>query len=248
MATFAPTSLTLRALLKTAVGRVRMGAGAGRVSGLTPPAKAMFAAAAAARDHVLLVVQNDAEVDRMTSDARFFLTALEGLSDSDTERAVLPFPSHEVDPYRGLAPHMDIASARARVLHALTDGSARIIVASAGALLPRVSAPQHVKATSLSLKSGQEISPVDLGDLLAAAGYTRQDPVDESGEFCVRGGVVDFYPVGSKQPVRLEFVGDTIESIRTYDPASQRSTGELDQAAIVPLQDLLAEGDDTDRS
>src|SRR5687767_13966597 len=247
VATFAPTSLTLRALLKTAVGRVGMGVGAGRVSGLTPPAKAMFAAAAA-RARVLLVVPTDAEVERMTSDARFFLTALEGLSDTDAERAVLPFPSHEVDPYRGLAPHMEIASARARVLHSVTAGTARIVIASAGALLPRVSAPQHMKSTSLSLKSGQDISPIDLGDLLAAAGYTRQDPVDESGEFCVRGGVVDFYPVGAKQPVRLEFVGDTIESLRTYDPATQRSTGEVDQAAIVPLQDLLAEGDGTDRS
>ena len=225
-----------------------MGVRVPKVSGLTPPAKAMFVAAAAGRNQVLVVVATDADVERMTSDVRFFLTALEGLSDTDVERAVLPFPSHEVDPYRGLAPHMDIASARARALHALTAGTARILIASAGALLPRVSAPQHLQSTSLALKSGQDISPIDLGDLLAAAGYTRQDPVDESGEFCVRGGVVDFYPAGARQPVRLEFVGDTIESIRTYDPATQRSIHELDQAAIVPLQDLLAEGDDTDRS
>ncbi|HVL68499.1 MAG TPA: transcription-repair coupling factor [Vicinamibacterales bacterium] len=248
MATFAPTSLTLRALLKTAAGRAGMGVRAPRIAGLTSPAKALYAAAAAARDRVLLVVQTDAEAERMAGDVRFFLTALEGLSDADADRAVLPFPSHEVDPYRGLAPHMDIASARARVLHALASGAARIVVASAGALLPRVSAPQHVQSTSLSIAPGQEISPTDLGDLLAAAGYTRQDPVDESGEFCVRGGVVDFFPAGAKHPVRLEFVGDTIESIRTYDPSTQRSIGEVDQAAIVPLQDLLAEGDDTDRS
>ena len=59
----------------------------------------------------------------------------------------------------------------------------------------------------------------------------------------MRGGVVDFYPAGAKQPVRLEFVGDTIESIRTYDPATQRSILPIDQAAIVPLQDLLSDGD-----
>src|ERR687896_610436 len=105
MATFAASSLTLRALLKTAVGRVGMGVRGARVSGLTPPAKAMFAAAAAARDRVLL-----------------------------------PFPSHEIDPYRGLAPHMDIASARARALHALNGGTARIVIASAAGLLPRMSA------------------------------------------------------------------------------------------------------------
>ena len=62
---------------------------------------------------------SDADVERLTSDARFFLAALEGLSDAEVERVVLPFPSHEVDPYRGLAPHFEIASARARALHAL---------------------------------------------------------------------------------------------------------------------------------
>ena len=229
-----------------------MGAPAGRVTGLTPPAKAMFAAAAAARDRVLLVVPTDADVERFTADARFFLEALEGVSDAEVERTVLPFPSHEVDPYRGLSPHLEVASARARVLHALTQGTARLVVASAPALLPRVSAPQHVASTSLTIVPGQEISPTDLGDLLAAAGYTRQDPVDQSGEFCVRGGVVDFFPAGAAQPIRLEFVGDDVESIRSYDPATQRSTAALDQAAIVPLQDLLesteGDGERQDRS
>ena len=92
---------------------------AARVSGLTPAAKAMYAAASAARGRTLLVVATDADVERTTSDARFFFAALEGLSDAEVERVVLPFPSHEVDPYRGLAPHFDIASARARALHAL---------------------------------------------------------------------------------------------------------------------------------
>ena len=140
----------------------------------------------------------------------------------------------EVDPYRGLAPHFDIASARARALHALASPgrSARLIVTSAAALLPRLSPPERLAAISVTLTSGHDISPVDLGDLLTAAGYTRQDPVDESGEFCVRGGVVDFYPAGARHPVRLEFVGDTIESIRGYDPATQRSSVELDRAEI----------------
>ena len=151
MATFAPTSLTLRALLKTATGRAGMGVRASRVAGLTPAAKAMYVASAASRDRVLLIVPTDGEVERMTGDVRFFITALEGLSDTDAERAVLPFPSHEVDPYRGLAPHMDIASARARALHALTAGTARIVIASAAGLLPRVSTPQHLQSTSLSL-------------------------------------------------------------------------------------------------
>ncbi|HEX6972841.1 MAG TPA: DEAD/DEAH box helicase, partial [Vicinamibacterales bacterium] len=248
MATYTSSSLTLRAVLKSAVSRLGMGVPARRVTGLTPPVKAMFAAATASRGRTLLVTSSDAEVEALTADARFFLSALEGLSDADVERVVLPFPSHEIDPYRGLAPHFDIASARARALHAIAAGDARLVIASAAALLPRVSAPDRLTGVSLTLTPGQEISPVDLGDLLAAAGYTRQDPVDESGEFCVRGGVVDFFPAGAAEPIRLEFIGDSIESIRSYDPATQRSTASLDQASIAPLQELLGETEDPDRS
>src|SRR5262245_4670813 len=245
---YSSSSLTLRALLKSAAGRLGMGATGRPVAGPTDPAKAMFAATSAARDFVVVVVPTDADVERLTVDARFFLAATEGLSDAEVERSVLPFPSHEVDPYRGLAPHFDIASARARTLHAIVTGSARLVVASAASLLPKLSSRERLQQSSLVMVPGQEISPLDLADLLAAAGYTRQDPVDEAGEFCVRGGVVDFYPADAARPIRLEFVGDTIESMRTYDPASQRSTGAIDQTAIVPLTELPGDPDDLDRS
>ena len=80
-----------------------------------------------------------------------------------------------------------------------------------------------------------DLDPVVLGDLLADAGFTREDPVDEHGEFCVRGGIVDWFPAGADNPIRVEFVGDTIESIRRYDPSTQRSIETLDQASVVPL-------------
>jgi transcription-repair coupling factor (superfamily II helicase) len=239
MSSSTSTSLTLRALLKTAAGRLGLGAPGKGVSGLTPAAKALFAAAAAGRDRVVLVAPTDADVEQLTSDARFFLAALEGVSDSDAAHAVVPFPSHEIDPYRGLSPHFDIASARARTLHALSTGGARLVIASAAALLPKLSSPARFRATGFTLRSGDEISPTELGDRLAEAGYTRQDPTDEPGEFSVRGGVVDFYAAGARQPIRLEFVGDTIESLRTYDPGTQRSIDSIDQAQIVPLQELL---------
>ena len=248
MTTYTSSSLTLRAVLKTAAGRLGMSVPAGRVTGLTAPAKAMLAAASASKSPTIVVVPTDADVERFTSDAQFFVSALEGLSDAEVERSVLPLPSHEVDPYRGLAPHFDIASARARALYALADGSARLVVASAAALLPRIGAPERLTSVARTLAPGDEISPTDLADILAAAGFTRQDPVDESGEFCVRGGVVDFYPAGAPQPLRLEFMGDTIESIRAYDPATQRSTAALDQAAIVPLQEIVPGEGDPDRS
>ncbi|HET7219755.1 MAG TPA: transcription-repair coupling factor [Vicinamibacterales bacterium] len=248
MTTYTSSSLTLRAVLKSAAGRLGMGVPASRVSGLTPAAKAMTVAAAATREAVLLVVPNDAEVERMTADARFFLSAFEGYSAADVERMVLPFPSHEVDPYRGLKPHFDITSARARALHGLAAGTARLLIASAPALLPRLSPPDRLVRTAMVLTPGQEIAPTALADLLADAGYTRQDPVDESGEFCLRGGVVDFFPAGAAQPIRLEFIGDNIESIRAYDPETQRSSAALDQAAIAPLQELPGDESTVDRS
>jgi transcription-repair coupling factor (superfamily II helicase) len=200
------TSLTLRALLKTAASRLGLGVPGKSVSGLTASAKALFAAAAAARERTLVIVPTDADVEQVASDARFFFTVLEGASDTDAAHLVLPLPSHEVDPYRGLSPHFEIASARARALHALSTGSARLVIASAAAMLPRLSPPSSLAGAGLLLRPDDEISPVDLADALAQAGYTRQDPTDEPGEFSARGGVVDFYPAGAKNPIRVEFI------------------------------------------
>src|SRR5258705_4907807 len=186
MSSSTSTSLTLRPLLKTAASRLGPGVPGKAVSGMPPAAKALFAAAAAARGRVVLVAATDADVEQLTSDAGFFLAALEGVSDADAANVVVPFPSHEIDPYRGLSPHFDIASARARTLHALSTGTARLVIASATALLPRLSSPSRFKATRFTLRSGDEISPIDLRDRLAHAGYIRQDSTDEPGEFSVR--------------------------------------------------------------
>ncbi len=212
------------------------------VSGLTASAKALFVAAAAqARPHgvVLYVVPSDADLEQASADITFFLAALEGLAQIAVERAVLPFPSHEVDPYRGLAPHIGVTSVRARALHAVARGTARVVIASAAALLPRVTSPGRMLAAALELKPGQDIAPTDLAELLVDAGFSREDPADEHGEFAVRGGIVDIFPAGETHPVRLEFIGDTIETLRTYDPSTQRSIAPIDQVTVVPLRDTL---------
>src|SRR5262249_16187192 len=136
------TSLNLRAVLKTAISRSGMDTSARAISGLSPSAKALFVAAAAqAMPHgvVLYVVPNDGVLEEAAWEVKLFVTALEGLSAAASERAVLPFPSNEVDPYRGMKPHFGVASVRARALYAVADGAARVVVASAAALLPKVS-------------------------------------------------------------------------------------------------------------
>jgi transcription-repair coupling factor (superfamily II helicase) len=237
-------SLNLRALLKTAVVRGGMDSPARIVSGLTAAAKALFVAGAAhklAHGVILYVVPADAEIEEAVEDVAFFVSAMEGLSPTAVDRSILPFPSHEVDPYRGLAPHVGVTSARARALHGIGAGSARVVVASAASLLPRISASRRLLGAALDLKPGQDIAPADLATLLTDAGFTREDPADEHGEFAVRGGIVDIFPAGEAQPVRLEFVGDTIESLRRYDPSTQRSVESIDQVVVVPLQDVLSE-------
>ena len=235
-------SLTLRALLHEAAARAgfaRSAPSVGSISGLTPPAQALAAAAAAGSGPVVLVVPGDADVDRTTADARFFLAGLEGLARGDVERGVLPFPSPEVDPYRGMAPHLDVASSRSRALAALALGQARIVVASAVSLLPRLSPPDRLLRASVDLRLGGTCSPTELADRLADAGFTRADPVEAHGEFCGRGGVVDVFPAGETFPIRAEFVGDDVESLRRFDPATQRSVATLDHVAVRPLTDLL---------
>jgi transcription-repair coupling factor (superfamily II helicase) len=237
--TTASTSLTLRSLLKSASLKTGLDKPAPTTAGLTPAAKALaiVAAARATAGVTLVVVPSDKDVDQQLADARFFWGAMEGADEQATERAVLPFPSHQVDPYRGMTPHFRISAARARALYGAATGSARIIIASAPALLPRVSPPDRLRRASIELKSGSEIEPLALADLLVDGGFDRQDPVDEHGEFTVRGGIVDIFPAGDTQPVRLEFVGDMVESLRRYDPSTQRSTEPIDQLAVMPIRE-----------
>src|SRR5262245_55455099 len=236
------TSLNLQALLKTTAVRTGLDGVAQKVRGLSPPAQAFYAAIqSSSRRNALtvVVVPTDEHVEQFCSDLKFFVGALDGVAPSTLDEIIRPFPSLQIDPYRRLAPHFHIASARAAALHGLTLGSVRVVVASGAALLPRLSTPDRFRAASKELKPGQELDPTLLEDLLTEAGFTREDPVDEHGEFCVRGGIIDWFPAGAEHPVRVEFVGDTIESIRRYDPATQRSSASLDYAAVVPLREMV---------
>ena len=231
----ATSSLTLQALLKRAASHAGLDPARLDAAGLTPSAKALAIALAAGSGSGVVIVPTDRDVEQMTTDARFFFGALTGSSESAVERAVLPFPSHQVDLYRGMHVHFRVASARARALHALSTHSAHIVIASAAALLPNVAEPARMRHAGMDLKPGTEVEPLALADLLLSAGFSRQDPVDEHGQFTVRGGILDLFPAGEPEPIRIEFVGDMVESLRRYDPGTQRSTGAVDQLTVVPL-------------
>ena len=233
------SSLAFRSLIKTAAARAGLDRPIRHATGLTPAALAFHAAVASQDSPLFLVVPTDADVEQSTADARLFLAVLLGASDVEVADLVLPFPSQEVDPFRSIEPHLEVTSARAKALYGLATGTARVVIASARALLLRLSGPERVAGAGLRLVNGFEISPHELGERLALAGFVREDPVDEHSEFCVRGGVVDFYPSSQSMPVRLEFIGDMIESIRQFDGETQRSLGAIDRVVVSPQRELL---------
>ena len=254
-------SLALRSLLISVIGQSGLATPNRRISGATAPVRAMAVAAAARglRDGVVLhVVPNDADIETAVSDIRFFLGALEGSADAAVEQQVLPFPSPQVDPYRGFQPHLKVASARARALHALAtlrsggamggrsslpSGGATggrpslVIVASAAGLLTRLTEPAALLLASYEITPGIDIDPQALANTLVAGGYEPADPVDAHGEFARRGGILDVFPAGEELPIRIEFIGDTVESIRRFDPGTQRSVETLDRFGLVPVRE-----------
>ncbi|RZP25835.1 hypothetical protein EVA25_05165, partial [bacterium] len=236
-------SLALRHLLKTTavksgLGRSSSGTPAS-ITGLTPTAQAFAASVFASETPVILIVPVDRDIDRLVADGRFFLGALSGLTEAQAKRRILPFPSYEVDPYREIEPHFEITAARGLTLAALAQHRARLVIASVAAVLPRLSPPSRMLDAVIELRSSGELSPTELVDRLIQIGFSRTDPVESHGQFCLRGGIVDIFPAGDAEPVRIEFAGDTIESLRRFNPSTQRSIATLDRMSIQPLSDQL---------
>ena len=200
----------------------------------------MAVAAAARQQPALIVVPSDRDLDVVIQDLRFFLSALEGWSEAEAERQVLPFPSQEVDPYRGLAPHFEVASARARALHGLASGAVRVVVASAAALHAahepgRPDSQQRASSCARDRTSSRCSSP-SCWSTPATRARTRSTSTASSA--CAAAWSTSS-PPATRIPYRLEFVGDTIESIRRYDPASQRSVETVDLCTVFPLREAF---------
>ncbi len=122
--------------------------------------------------------------------------------------------------------------ARLRVLRALAAAPAPVVLTSVSALLQRLPGPEAVGAGALVLAPGGELDPADLARRLVDRGYRRVALVEAPGEFAVRGGIFDLFPLGAERPVRVELFGDTIDSLRAFEPESQRSLGELPRLAL----------------
>jgi transcription-repair coupling factor (superfamily II helicase) len=151
------------------------------------------------------------------------------------------YPAWDVLPHDAKLPHADVISERLETLAALIStgpAPAPIVVASAPALLQRTLAPAMVSARTRRIESGQKIVPLDLIEWLEDQGYESEAQVTAKGEIAMRGGIVDVYPLTSPWPVRLEFFGDELESLRHFDPVTQLSREPLTSLVLPPAGEL----------
>lgn len=145
------------------------------------------------------------------------------------------FPPTRTKPYdQEKIADMSVMVQRSEVLEKLNDGKASIIVASADAITEKLVPAEEFYRSSIELKKGQSVDPNSLAEQLTDQGYKSTKFVDEPGEFAIRGGIFDVFPFSGEYPVRLEFFGDEIESIREFDPDSQRSIAFLSETRLVP--------------
>ena len=155
--------------------------------------------------------------------------------------APLFFPAWEVLPHEARLPHADVISERLECLAALSDvarAPAPVIVTNAVALTQRTFAPVELRQRLRRLRRGDALDPLDLIEWLEAQGYEPEAQVTQKGELALRGGIVDVFPLNGPWPVRLEFFGNELESLRLFDPATQVSREEIPAVTLAPAGEL----------
>ena len=209
--------------------------GTGRVElrGLSGPARVLVPLLLTGRP-LLVVVPREREVDELAEDLRTLA------AEAGARGAVLPFPAPGPPPFRGLPRHPEASLRRAAALSAAHRGALRALVASTAGLLRPVLARRLFETRVVSLRPGDELTPEMLIEVLAEGGYRRDDPVTAPGQLARRGGILDVFPPDRDEPVRIEFLGDTVESVRSFDPETQRTKAVLDGLEVLPLSDVFA--------
>lgn len=203
-----------------------------RVSGLAGSAR-LLVPLLLTEAPLLVVVPQEKDVEGACED----LATL--AAETGNGQAVLAFPSPGA-PFRGLPRHPDASLRRASVLHAAARARLRAAVASPAGLLRPTLRRGLFETRVVALRAGEDLIPEMLLETLDEGGYRREDPVVAPGQFARRGGVLDVFPPDAPQPVRLEFFGDTLESIRRFDLDTQRTTAAVPEMELGPLSDAFA--------
>jgi len=230
---------------KRVIDEINRGARVVSISGLVAGSARALALAALQREtgkRFAIVTQSNRDLEPWEGDLRFWYCALAGKSNCENE--VLILPASESDPYAGSSPHPDTLERRALTLWRLARRSQDFVLLTARALARRTVSPEEITRAGALLSRNGTQSPEDLVDRLVAAGYVREDPVGAVGEFSMRGGILDVWSPGQDRPVRIEFFGDEVDSIRAFDPETQLSTSQLNAAEIVPMREVMVRSQD----
>ena len=179
---------------------------------------------------VVHVSRDDSRMARLAEALAFFAPGVE----------ILRFPAWDCLPYDRVSPNPELVSERIATLARLLDPPAkpRILLTTVNALVQRVPPRDTFRGASMVLHAGQDAPPEDIIRFLEANGYNRAGTVMEPGEYATRGGIIDLFPAGEPEPVRLDLFGDTIESLRRFDPTSQRSTAKVADLILRPVSEV----------
>ena len=165
------------------------------------------------------------------------------------ELEVLTFPAWDCLPYDRASPTLRVMAERMATLHRLQakPKAPQLLLTTVNAVSQRTLTPFRIRQLVARLAPGERIGRDRLAELLSANGYVRTETVHDAGEFAVRGGLVDLFPSGEEQALRLDFFGDEIESVRSFDPADQRTTGKLDGFTLLPASEALLDEESVKR-
>ena len=178
---------------------------------------------------VVVLADDPRHADQLEAESRYF---------AGTDVPVSHFVEWETLPYDSFSPHQDIISQRLAVIATLPQLQSGIVIVSSPALLQRLPPIDYVAARTLLLRAGQTLGRQAFIDDLSAAGYLRIPQVEEHGEFAVRGSLIDVFPMGSDQPVRIDFFDDEIETLRKFNPESQLSGESTESIQILPAREV----------
>jgi transcription-repair coupling factor (superfamily II helicase) len=180
----------------------------------------------------LLVVVSD---NKVSEDLVPVLQAFQELTGGGDPDSICSLPTRDVLPFQNLSPHPEIQEQRAVALWKIATGTATIVVAPIGATAIRVRAAEYYADLARIVRRNEAIDTEPLVQHLNVVGYTAADVVEMPGEYALRGGILDVYPPEAERPLRVEFFGDEVESIRKFDPTSQRSSDAVEEAVLLPL-------------
>jgi transcription-repair coupling factor (superfamily II helicase) len=187
--------------------------------------------ARAAKGRAVFIAPDESAMRAIADAAHYFAPELETLT----------FPAWDCLPYDRSSPSLRSTSERLATLHALQSkrDKPQLLVTTVNAATQRTLTPFRIRQLVARLAPGERIDLGRLTALLQSNGYVRNDTVHDAGEYAVRGGIVDLFPAGEEEGLRLDFFGDEIESVRRFDPATQRTTGTVEGFTLLPASETL---------